>query len=71
MQIDPSRYSASENYRLLTNLVVPRPIAWVTSLNANGVINLAPFSFSTQSAATRCISSSASARMTSEKKEAV
>jgi len=45
MQIDPSKHSPSENYKLLTNLVVPRPIAWVTSLNANGVTNLAPFSF--------------------------
>jgi len=45
MQIDPSQHSAPDNYKLLTNLVVPRPIAWVTSLNANGVVNLAPFSF--------------------------
>lgn len=45
MQIDPSQHSAHDNYKLLTNLVVPRPIAWVTSLNASGVINLAPFSF--------------------------
>jgi flavin reductase (DIM6/NTAB) family NADH-FMN oxidoreductase RutF len=26
-------------------LVVPRPIAWVTSLSPNGVVNLAPFSY--------------------------
>ena len=45
MQIDPSQHSAPDNYKLLTNLVVPRPIAWVTSRNAEGVINLAPFSF--------------------------
>jgi flavin reductase (DIM6/NTAB) family NADH-FMN oxidoreductase RutF len=45
MQIDPSQQSAPDNYKLLTNLVVPRPIAWVTSLNAGGVVNLAPFSF--------------------------
>ena len=45
MQIDPSQHSVADNYKLLTNLVVPRPIAWVTSLNASGVINLAPFSF--------------------------
>ncbi|ADE12657.1 flavin reductase family protein [Sideroxydans lithotrophicus] len=45
MQIDPSHRSAPENYKLLTNLVVPRPIAWVTSVNAAGLINLAPFSF--------------------------
>jgi flavin reductase (DIM6/NTAB) family NADH-FMN oxidoreductase RutF len=45
MQIDPSQQSAPDNYKLLTNLVVPRPIAWVTSVNADGVVNLAPFSF--------------------------
>lgn len=45
MQIDPSLHSIADNYKLLTNLVVPRPIAWVTTLNNNGVINLAPFSF--------------------------
>ncbi|MEP7156742.1 MAG: flavin reductase family protein [Betaproteobacteria bacterium] len=45
MQIDPHTNSAANNYKLLTNLVVPRPIAWVTSQNANGAVNLAPFSF--------------------------
>lgn len=45
MQIDPSLHSTAENYKILTNLVVPRPIAWVTTQSANGVINLAPFSF--------------------------
>ena len=32
-------------YHLLVGLVTPRPIAWVTSRSASGVINLAPFSF--------------------------
>lgn len=45
MQIDPAQQTKADNYKLLTNLVVPRPIAWVTSINANGVVNLAPFSF--------------------------
>lgn len=45
MQIDPSLHSHADNYKLLTNLVVPRPIAWVTSQSQSGVINLAPFSF--------------------------
>ena len=45
MIINPADLSPDHNYKLLTNLVVPRPIAWVTSLNANGVVNLAPFSF--------------------------
>jgi len=34
-------------YRLLTALVVPRPIAWVSTLDANGRGNLAPHSFFT------------------------
>lgn len=45
MHIDPNSTSPQDNYKLLTNLVVPRPIAWVTSQNSEGVINLAPFSF--------------------------
>ena len=35
----------SFSYKLMTNLIVPRPIAWITSVNAAGVINAAPFSF--------------------------
>ncbi len=32
-------------YRLLTAIVVPRPIAWISTLSADGVGNLAPHSF--------------------------
>jgi flavin reductase (DIM6/NTAB) family NADH-FMN oxidoreductase RutF len=38
-------------YKLLTAIVVPRPIAWVSSLSADGVVNLAPHSFYTVSCA--------------------
>jgi len=34
-------------YKLLTAVVVPRPIAWVTSLSVHGLVNLAPHSFYT------------------------
>lgn len=34
-----------ENYQTLISCVVPRPIAFVTTLSAAGVVNLAPFSF--------------------------
>jgi flavin reductase (DIM6/NTAB) family NADH-FMN oxidoreductase RutF len=34
-------------YRLLTSTVVPRPIAWVSTVSADGVDNLAPHSFFT------------------------
>ncbi|WP_024509329.1 flavin reductase family protein [Bradyrhizobium sp. ARR65] len=44
MRIDPSELGAERIYRLMTGIVVPRPIAWVTSLSAKGVVNLAPFS---------------------------
>ena len=45
MQIDPSLQTNADNYKILTNLVVPRPIAWVTSLSSKGLVNLALFSF--------------------------
>ena len=34
-------------YRLLTAVVVPRPIAWVSTVSPDGVVNLAPHSFYT------------------------
>jgi flavin reductase (DIM6/NTAB) family NADH-FMN oxidoreductase RutF len=45
MQIDPALHSEADNYKLLTNVIVPRPIAWVTSVGQDGLVNLAPFSF--------------------------
>lgn len=36
--------AVDEVYKLLIGLIVPRPIAWVTSLSREGVVNLAPFS---------------------------
>ncbi len=44
MVIHPSDMGAEACYRLLTGLVVPRPIAWVSSLSPSGILNLAPFS---------------------------
>jgi flavin reductase (DIM6/NTAB) family NADH-FMN oxidoreductase RutF len=44
MRIDPAYLDAEAAYRLITGVVVPRPIAWVTSLSGSGVLNLAPFS---------------------------
>jgi len=35
----------SQRYKLLCGLVVPRPIALVTSISREGVVNAAPFSF--------------------------
>ena len=44
MRIDPAYLDPETAYRLITGVVVPRPIAWVTSLSGSGVLNLAPFS---------------------------
>jgi flavin reductase (DIM6/NTAB) family NADH-FMN oxidoreductase RutF len=43
-RIDPSELGAEQAYKLLTGIVVPRPIAWVTSLSRANTVNLAPFS---------------------------
>jgi flavin reductase (DIM6/NTAB) family NADH-FMN oxidoreductase RutF len=40
-----SEISAHERYKLLIGLVIPRPIAWISTRSANGVANCAPFSF--------------------------
>lgn len=45
MQFDPADMSVRDIYQLLVQLVVPRPIAWVSSISNEGVTNLAPYSF--------------------------
>ncbi|MBI3637634.1 MAG: flavin reductase family protein, partial [Candidatus Rokubacteria bacterium] len=45
MQLDPQTADPAQIYKLLIGCVVPRPIAWVSSIDAQGVRNLAPFSF--------------------------
>ena len=45
MQIDPQTLASTAVYKLLISSVVPRPIARVSSLDAVGVANLAPFSY--------------------------
>jgi flavin reductase (DIM6/NTAB) family NADH-FMN oxidoreductase RutF len=45
MQLTLSELSAGQRYHVLSSLVVPRPIAWVTTLDENGLINAAPFSY--------------------------
>lgn len=45
MEIDPAALDQREVYKLLIGCVVPRPIAWVATLDREGVRNLAPFSF--------------------------
>ena len=45
MQFDPTVIDSAAMYKLLIGSVVPRPIAWVSSVDADGVRNLAPFSY--------------------------
>ncbi|PUE26383.1 flavin reductase domain-containing protein [Limnohabitans sp. JirII-29] len=43
-EVDFEQISAYQRYKLMASLIVPRPIALVTTLGANGVANAAPFS---------------------------
>src|ERR1700733_11330114 len=45
MIIDVSKSDVVTVYQALVGVVNPRPIAWVTTLDAQGRVNLAPFSF--------------------------
>lgn len=47
MIIDPSNQSVKETYKLLIGSILPRPIAFVSSISADGIPNLAPYSFFT------------------------
>jgi len=47
VDFDPRELDALAFYRLLNSIVIPRPIAWVSSRSADGVDNLAPHSFFT------------------------
>jgi flavin reductase (DIM6/NTAB) family NADH-FMN oxidoreductase RutF len=45
MEYTPDKLSPRERYKVLASFVLPRPIAWVTSMGPTGVVNAAPFSF--------------------------
>jgi flavin reductase (DIM6/NTAB) family NADH-FMN oxidoreductase RutF len=45
MLFDFAALSADNVYKLLVSTVVPRPIAWVTTLDTEGRVNAAPYSF--------------------------
>src|SRR5437762_5787978 len=45
MLIDVAGSTVVEVYQALVGVVTPRPIAWVTSIDREGRVNLAPFSF--------------------------
>ena len=45
MQYAVNDVNHRDRYKILTAFVLPRPIAWVTSMGQGGVVNAAPFSF--------------------------
>jgi flavin reductase (DIM6/NTAB) family NADH-FMN oxidoreductase RutF len=47
MRIDPAQNTYKENYKLMIGSIVPRPIAFVSTLSEDGQPNLAPFSYFT------------------------
>jgi flavin reductase (DIM6/NTAB) family NADH-FMN oxidoreductase RutF len=45
MTFNPEVVEASTLYKLLTGTVIPRPIGWISTVDENGINNLAPFSY--------------------------
>ena len=45
MQYAAKDVTPHERYKLLISFVLPRPIAWITTVGPTGVVNAAPFSF--------------------------
>jgi flavin reductase (DIM6/NTAB) family NADH-FMN oxidoreductase RutF len=45
VELDPAVLSGGRRYYLMCSVVIPRPIAWVGTVNTDGSHNLAPFSF--------------------------
>jgi flavin reductase (DIM6/NTAB) family NADH-FMN oxidoreductase RutF len=45
VSLDVADFNATDMYVFMRDAVVPRPIAWVSTMNAQGQTNLAPFSF--------------------------
>lgn len=43
--IDPSNQGEKDNYKLLIGSIIPRPIAFVTTLSQSGILNAAPYSY--------------------------
>ena len=45
MQFNPLELEQSAIYKLLTGVIIPRPIGWISSISEDGILNLAPFSY--------------------------
>lgn len=50
MKIDPPNLNRTESHNLMVSIIVPRPIAWVSTISKDGILNLAPFSMYTAGA---------------------
>ena len=47
MKFDPSEIRPSLFYQRMIHCIVPRPIAWVSTISSDGISNVAPFSYFT------------------------
>jgi flavin reductase (DIM6/NTAB) family NADH-FMN oxidoreductase RutF len=45
LTIDPAEHEPRQIYKIMTGIIVPRPIALVSTIDRDGVANVAPFSF--------------------------
>ncbi len=45
LKFDPSQMEHPDIYKVLSGVVIPRPIAWVSTFGPDGVPNVAPYSF--------------------------
>ncbi|SNZ06729.1 NADH-FMN oxidoreductase RutF, flavin reductase (DIM6/NTAB) family [Persephonella hydrogeniphila] len=45
MEINVKKLEPKQIYKLMTSIIVPRPIAWISTVSKKGVYNLAPFSY--------------------------
>ncbi|NPA52443.1 MAG: flavin reductase family protein [Aquificae bacterium] len=45
MEIEVKNLEPSQIYKLMISVIVPRPIAWVSTISKKGIYNLAPFSY--------------------------
>lgn len=45
IEVGPDDWHAKEFYYLMTALVIPRPIGWISTISAAGVSNVAPYSY--------------------------
>lgn len=67
--IDPKNNTNLENYKLLIGSVIPRPIAFITTISEEGIVNAAPFSYFNVVSSTPPLLSVAIRRETTEVKD--